>query len=372
MLASGSFDGNAGIWKAENARLASINDDEQEKAVRGMEVDGEDEEEDEGFRFAVVLEGHESEIKSVAWSANGTFLATCSRDKSVWIWETLSSSDPASGPHALNSGMDDDDDNLETVAVLQEHSADVKHVVFHPTEENCVASGSYDEYIRIWREDLDGEWSCIGVCDGHDGTVWCLDWEPPPRKDFSDLENAENGEAQEGEKTSGPRIISCSDDLTVRLWRRRPKERRKDTGPRIPSIIRSTVDEEDWYEEAKLPQRHERAVYAVAWSRQSGRVVTCGGDGKIVVYKEDAKPELRGNTTIGDTGQGNTAKGDHTSAPSTWTVLYEAEACHGVFEVNHVCWARRADRGRRGEDEEIIVSTGDDGEVRVWTFDDNP
>ena len=49
------------------------------------EGDGEDEE----WRFAVVLDGHDSEIKSLGFAPTAPLLATCSRDKSVWIWEEL-------------------------------------------------------------------------------------------------------------------------------------------------------------------------------------------------------------------------------------------------------------------------------------------
>ena len=293
VLATGSFDASVGIWK--NSKIAS-----KGEAIDRNNYQDLDDEED--WHFAIVLEGHESEVKSVAWSAGGNFIATCSRDKSVWIWEEVA------------------EDDFETIAVLQEHEGDVKCVAWHP-EEELLASGSYDNEIRLWKEEVD-DWGCVEILRGHSSTVWAVAWEL---------------------NASSARLVSCSDDMTIRIWKQ----------------------SETWIEEARLPHTHERAIYSVAWSK-SGKIVSIGGDGRLVVYEE--KP-----TNNADRGQGNGNKGSladqtdeisavelSTQVKTEWVVAAEFENAHGVFEVNHVCWARRGNS-------EVIVTTGDDGTVKIWT-----
>ncbi|MCJ1313242.1 Cytosolic iron-sulfur protein assembly protein [Agyrium rufum] len=493
VLATGSFDASVGLWRRWDENGGGGDDDDADEVeisgrgggsgggVGGADGDeeGADPDEDEEWQFALILDGHDSEVKCVAFSAGGNLLATCSRDKSVWIWEEV--------------GTDD----WETVAVLQEHAGDVKSVAWHPSEE-CVASASYDDEVRLWREDVD-DWGCVAVLRGHGGTVWMCQWEAERNEigkeggggggalrwegegvGADDVDAETEGEKSKAawiqrRRNAGPRLVTCSDDMSIRIWRKQPRDRGPKQSPY--SIIRSGSSEEDWVEETILPQRHERAVYAVAWSQKTGLLASCSGDGKIVIYKERWKedvvqtngesqhintseslseaplastaedaddpmdtseplldsrpasdtpldpasqpPPPPSMTTMGGTelpaissndpatskanrpvssttitpkptpststsittphpdtphpeptrsDQPTTINTNQPASETEWTIIAEVEGAHSVFEVNHVCWAPRADRGRTREGEEVLLSTGDDGVVKVWVL----
>jgi WD40 repeat protein len=348
VLATGSFDSSAGIWRREENGT-----NENDFTNRRVDEDGRDDDEDE-YQFSCILDGHESEIKSLSWSPTGQYLATCSRDKSVWIWEEL------------------EDDNFETVAVLQEHDGDVKCVAWHP-EEDLLASASYDDTVRLYREDAD-DWvqvACLSGKEGHDMTVWWVEFEGP-KTSRNDLFQRKDGmtESQiqyiEQRERSGPRLATCSDDCTVRIWRRKPRERDENapSNTGIPSIIRSAAIDEDWYQDAILPRVHERAIYSVSWSRETNLIASAGSDGKIIIYKERWR-EPTPNGVVTDEMQTS----DEPQSLTEWVVIAELFSAHDVFEINHVTWAKRADKEKRWDGEEVIVSTGDEGEVKVWTLE---
>ena len=143
----------------------------------------------------------------------------------------------------------------------------------------------------------------------------------------------------------------------------------------MPSIIRPTGGDEIWAEDAILPPAHDLAIYAVAWSKRTGLVASVGADGRIVIYKERFTTEAMdtdADASIATDGQGqdhSQGQGQGLKLPRTeWNVIATLDGAHGIYEINHVCWAKRADRGRREgvEDEEVLVTTADDGSIKLW------
>ncbi|KAJ8509401.1 hypothetical protein ONZ45_g8426 [Pleurotus djamor] len=216
-LASASFDANVGIWEQEA---------EEDDEVGPRKGD---------WECVSLLEGHETECKSVAYSSSGTMLASCSRDKTVWVWEVLPDAD------------------FECLAVQMEHTQDVKCVAWHPTEE-ILASGSYDDTIRLYIDDPSDDWFSFATLKGHTSTVWSIAWSP-----------------------DGKYIASASDDRTIRIWKR--------------------VEQYKWECVLVIPG-HDRSIYSISWgvgnSKEEGSlgwIASVGGDGKLNIWELIAPPD---------------------------------------------------------------------------------
>jgi len=162
LLAAASFDGKISIWGRYN----------------------------DGWECLASLDGHENEVKSVCWSPDGTLLASCGRDKTVWLWLVSLLSD---GPNKMEL-------DCECVAVMAEHSQDVKMVRFHPWNSHLLVSASYDETMRVWATDPQGEedeWINVQVLKDHKSTVWACDFD-----------------------ATGEFLFSCGHDKAILVWKR--------------------------------------------------------------------------------------------------------------------------------------------------------
>jgi WD40 repeat protein len=92
---------------------------------------------------AQILTGHTDDVYDLAWSPTGDRLVSASYDRTVGLWDTA----------ALPEGP------VRLMAQLEGHTEPVRSVAFHP-DGSVFASGSKDQTIRLWRAE-DGE--ALGV-----------------------------------------------------------------------------------------------------------------------------------------------------------------------------------------------------------------
>lgn len=287
---------------------------------------------------AVSLEGHDSEVKGVCYSSGGALLATCSRDRSLWIWE---------------AGLDFD---YECIAVLNGHTADIKSVVWHPSVELLV-SCSYDGTMRVWVEDED-DWFCSETLAAQSGTVWSAAFD-----------------------AEGRGLVSAAEDGSVVVWRRQdPPARAIGAQPHFTVV-------------ARVEEVHDGAAYCVDWNKRNGLIATCGGDDAINVLKrvdtkdsrEYSESEPSGTNTTVDGSEESVVRGNETASADETTdsnqngtsgkeqigvttkltqkykVTTSVPRAH-TGDVNRVAW--------HPTESNLLASCGDDGMVRIWRYNE--
>lgn len=114
-------------------------------------------------------DGHKGGVASVAFSPDGSRIASGSSDKTIKVWN-------------LKTG--------KVINTLDEHTETVVSVAFSPDGKR-IASASRDKTIKIW----DPETGEIATFNGHTAAVWCVAFSP-----------------------DGQQIASASLDYSIKVW----------------------------------------------------------------------------------------------------------------------------------------------------------
>lgn len=246
-------------WSPDGSQLASAGSDGILRMWTGLErAAGES---------WVERKGHQGGVTSLSWRPDGWRLASGGAEGQVRLWSP-------------------GDDRPDPLAEAQAHERAVLGLEWHPDGQR-LASGAEDGSLKLWRSEREGELSWLTDLGRQDGAVTCLSWSP-----------------------DGQTLAS---------------------GGAAGLVLLSVASGDGWAIRAKL-KAHDGALRCLAWSGDGSRLASGGEDGVIRIWGGGAGEDLQ--------------------------LLLERRGHRS--DVLHLAW---------NSDDSVVASGGADGNVRLWSMD---
>lgn len=307
MVATVSWDRTARLWNAETCTsIGRFSDD------------------DKGF-------AHARQLRAVAFSADGTRLATASYDRKVGIWEVAG----RKLIKKLDAGIDPD----KPEAPPSGHRGDVLAVAFHPSSNSIIASGSGDRTARIW-----------DISNPDRVTSRVLGGPDDPSRHTEEVYSV-------AFSPSGEELATSSLDNSVRIW-----------DPRSGRMIRG-------------PLMHKfdvwRAVYGATEHFSSPVLVTASWDQSVHIFNARTFEKL-----IELTGHTRPVRDVAISRNGMWIASAASDTTARLWDLSKVRGAERVHTHPERvvvkrvvaspSDSSLYVTAADDGVVRLWDVRQGP
>jgi small GTP-binding protein len=204
-----------------------------------------------GLTLRQVFRGHQGPVGHVAWFPDGSYLASCSNDQTIRVWD-VSNGDTV---HRIEGGNQ------------------VASLAWSP--DGTLLATSRDKSVILWKA---FSWEFVRRLEGHQSTVSCLAWSPDG--DYlascssdntirlwkgADAASAATLKGHRGEvlgvawSPDSSHLASCSKDGTIRIWNSQTHQ-----------LLRSIKDSDDY-------------VYTVGWS-PTGQLVSGSGNNTICLW----------------------------------------------------------------------------------------